>query len=1026
MSWSFTDTPLNALESLTLDDTHDNQRGRSTNREASARSSGIPIDASFVSTDPGAETASSGVHVFVQPSWSFNSAARESPDPADDSVDHSFASTTSAGETPSRNLYVFGQSPRRHASPSPTPAGRAQDGIRSQPAATTPASDSAPRVHSSSASSQENPRSPVATTTGDTVSPAAVVQPSPQPIPYDAKDEPAPAHALFTSTFQDALKDGRKIAQAAVAAIEAAIGTGTAEPDDLLRKLMQDAKGLTKFEGTDTRTIAVLGDSGEGKSSLINSLLHFPGVAQTSDAGSACTAVVTEYRQKKAEHTAPITIEVDYFSASEIAVLVRELLYSYRQLDLPLVQSLEDTSEEVYAKCERESANAWSLLEAAFKHKPQFTMSYARDTSDGALERISSQLIQWANELEWPNNGQEGRWVATATTAEDCVEQTKQFAHDKYWPFTKIIRVYLSSQVLKTGVVLADLPGLQDTNLARVRTTQKYLLKCDNILIVAKISRAITDKSLKSSLFYVLSQHMPLEWEQSGIQKRKVGVVCTKSEEINLKTAKSEFCGPGKIISPETMKHLDEEIESAKSCGDRLRKKSAKKQQQLALVRARAQHVKANLQRIYASKMDGRELQVFCVSNTWYEKYCPKGNQELVQGSGIPDLRRFCHTVAAEMHLNEAKQFLRSRLLGLLESLEVYVRSKMAVITQSDQASKARASRESLSKHLDSVAQENVALTDKFRCDFRSCFEEQILAFFGGRGQHWETAATKEAEKWDNSRLTIAEAWHWSNPQTSPNNHVEGAADPVSAAQINAWCLHNGHHQTARKPRENWNANIIWKMRTELETQWELLEEEAVDVLSAVIEGSKRHLESVKESVRSEAPRDCASPLVSGIDCQLRLLEYESKRLQRDFVEEVKALRRYASEANHNSFILQDMIPTYRSAVAQYGSGMSARQRSILRRHIDSGTMFAELSVSLSTKMDEMIASAGAKMAECLEASLRKVRSDVDIAFWSTDGVPHTTRVLDDATSRRLQQFAVAINDLKQRHEVLLQSIGTV
>lgn len=149
--------------------------------------------------------------------------------------------------------------------------------------------------------------------------------------------------------------------------------------------------------------------------------------------------------------------------------------------------------------------------------------------------------------------------------------------------------------------------------------------------------------------------------------------------------------------------------------------------------------------------MDGRELQVFCVSNTWYEKYCPKGNQELVQGSGIPDLRRFCHTVAAEMHLNEAKQFLRSRLLGLLESLEVYVRSKMAVITQSDQASKARASRESLSKHLDSVAQEvrpsirdhrnytqcclrnvqNVALTDKFRCDFRSCFEEQILAFFG-------------------------------------------------------------------------------------------------------------------------------------------------------------------------------------------------------------------------------------------------------------------------------------------------------
>lgn len=55
-------------------------------------------------------------------------------------------------------------------------------------------------------------------------------------------------------------------------------------------------------------------------------------------------------------------------------------------------------------------------------------------------------------------------------------------------------------------------------------------------------------------------------------------VISSFGQEINLKTAKSEFCGPDKIISPETMKQLDEEIESAKSCCDRLRKKSAKKQ----------------------------------------------------------------------------------------------------------------------------------------------------------------------------------------------------------------------------------------------------------------------------------------------------------------------------------------------------------------------------------------------------------------------------------------------------------------
>jgi len=73
-------------------------------------------------------------------------------------------------------------------------------------------------------------------------------------------------------------------------------------------------------------------------------------------------------------------------------------------------------------------------------------------------------------------------------------------------------------------------PGLQDSNLARVKATQDYLMRCSNIFIVAKISRAITDQSLKSSLFSVLSRHVPLEWEESGAKSLNVAVVCTRSE----------------------------------------------------------------------------------------------------------------------------------------------------------------------------------------------------------------------------------------------------------------------------------------------------------------------------------------------------------------------------------------------------------------------------------------------------------------------------------------------------------------
>ena len=78
--------------------------------------------------------------------------------------------------------------------------------------------------------------------------------------------------------------------------------------------------------------------------------------------------------------------------------------------------------------------------------------------------------------------------------------------------------------------------GLQDTNLARVRATQDYLVKCDNILVVGKISRAITDQSLNSSIYEILHRHVPLEVEveveveDSPEHKLNIAVVCTMSE----------------------------------------------------------------------------------------------------------------------------------------------------------------------------------------------------------------------------------------------------------------------------------------------------------------------------------------------------------------------------------------------------------------------------------------------------------------------------------------------------------------
>jgi hypothetical protein len=90
---------------------------------------------------------------------------------------------------------------------------------------------------------------------------------------------------------------------------------------------------------------------------------------------------------------------------------------------------------------------------------------------------------------------------------------------------------------------------------------------------------------------------------------------------------------------------------------------------------ARNQHVKEGLQQAYASKVPGGKLEVFCVSNTTYEKYSTKGNAAMVHASGVPELRRFCHHLTANAQLLEAKHFLRSTLSSLLNSVELWARN---------------------------------------------------------------------------------------------------------------------------------------------------------------------------------------------------------------------------------------------------------------------------------------------------------------------------------------------------------------
>ncbi|KAL1878541.1 hypothetical protein VTK73DRAFT_7882 [Phialemonium thermophilum] len=814
------------------------------------------------------------------------------------------------------------------------------------------------------------------------------------PSPYDPRNETTPPHAFFAPALQQALRDGRSIAREAATAVARAQIAGDAD----LQRLQREAEALQNFRGSDTRTIAVLGDSGEGKSSLINSLLHAPGLAFTSDIGSACTSIATEYRQKRREQRAAFVVEVEYLSAGEIEEHIRELLWSYRRLYLPGVNA-SSTTEADYRTYERESEQAWSALEAAFRHKgSEFTPETAKDMSEGAQERLLRKLTEWASEIQWPRSptgsgGVDGFWTATASTTQECVELTKKFMHDRYWPFTKIIRVFLSAQILKSGVVLTDLPGLHDTNLARVRVTQEYLLRCDHVLIVAKISRAITDQSLRSSLFMTLSRHVPTEWEEAGARRFNMAIVLTRTEDINLTAARAEFVGEGKRITPAVMDRLDDEIAAARQAGDRHRKKAAKRQQELLLVQARNHHVQEALRRTYAGETEGRALDVFCVSNKWYEKYGPKGNNRLVEASGIPSLRRFCQTIAADAQLAETLCFLRSRLSSLLNSLELWTAN---VLSQGGAGGSGQPfDCTAIYEKANSTRIEMLQLAANFRNSLAGCFDEQIMRYFAHRGRMWTEAAAAEGRQW----MT----WH----------HT----------QYNAWCGHDGEHRTANRNYVNWNAQIIWKMRTELEFQWDLLEEQAAAEFAATFNSASRILHSLKDKIREASG---ASPythaLAESIDCKLGGLKYRLDCEQRGFLCELRARRRYTAEANCSSYILREMRPKYREAASQHGPGRMARQHKIVQGHIENDMLFHLLGSTLSAEMGQLMDGTQNALRLIIDEVFQGLMSDINMVFVN-GSVPTQPIVRDEAATAGLREFAETVERLRERHEDVLETI---
>ncbi|KKZ62214.1 hypothetical protein EMCG_03352 [[Emmonsia] crescens] len=479
---------------------------------------------------------------------------------------------------------------------------------------------------------------------------------------YSARTEQLPADLpYYNAQFQRDLRDGKRIATTIAELLRNfAIAN---EAGSSLNKIFQTATELSQYSAPTTRIVGVVGNSGQGKSSLVNSLLDERELARTGSEGGAVTSFVTEYRYSLRHHTSAYVVEVEYLNDDELRTELGQLLDDYRCLYSPETPTLED---EILRDVQIQSATAEATLTAAFGDQPNWDTGSLRDFNKGGRDIALAYLENWATTLQWPDGARDGNWSATANCSQHCRRLIEEFMTGSIWPFVKVVRVYLKAVVLRPGLILADLPGFRDINYARVQAARRYLAKCNEIFIVSDIKRVVTDVTIRE----VIQEHVTSVSGIGRVSTPNICIICSHATVFDDPDFEQSWRDR---LSPEDLEELNNaklQMRDARR-GEWMNERQYKEGEircTKVFATARNQSISSSLRSAY----DDVQPRMFYVDNKLYRD---SSNLEAVEVSGIPGLRRFCYTIPAQALYTSACNFLYNSLPSLVRSLDLWYES---------------------------------------------------------------------------------------------------------------------------------------------------------------------------------------------------------------------------------------------------------------------------------------------------------------------------------------------------------------
>ncbi|KAG9254532.1 uncharacterized protein F5Z01DRAFT_622392 [Emericellopsis atlantica] len=797
-------------------------------------------------------------------------------------------------------------------------------------------------------------------------------------VRHEVSDEELPGE-VHSAEFRHAFQSSKHL----MADLENILRSSAlqAEESSTIHALYAEAVKLAEFQYPSTRIVGFVGDSGVGKSSLLNSLLDTRALARTSNSGEACTCVATEYHYHP-EGT--FRIKTNLFTVEELRDQLRSMLRCYRCFHLHghAMKGEEKRDLELGAKLAIDTFRA--MFHGRLRNE-DFLVTFTEDTG---LEVLSS----WAEEFR-PS---ERLMQHSELSLQDCSNmlarlssQVGATAQPAAWPYIKNINVFSNATILSTGLILVDLPGLRDLNAARRTITERYLVQCDEIFAVCNIGRASTDEGV-SNVFELARQ----------ARLSNVGVVCTRSEEIQAEESIVGLTGDRADRIRQMMAAIATDKRDARRVQDELdgfgnedlsdlsdlsederedlielTRRMDRISLQAYLVSTRNESVSQQLRGMYSGSTPDQQTSVFCVSNKEYWDNRDKERntfQPHLQLSGILDARRHCMSVVASSQRRATMHYTNDQIPAFLAQIDHWVQSGARSASQERQEMILR-TLDDVEAQMSNAMSSRTSSINRFSTDSMRLFTSHV---YQGRDiTSWSRCAAHASQVWDG----------WSHPTYS------------------AFCRNYGNYCTSKVGSHNWNEEAIHAMVCDLETPWRefrsALSQVERDVLDAVDALTSNLIERFETDFSNNL--DTPTTLIQTLSTQQRLLTDAIDQAHEKLEEDMTRFHAVALSGMRSSLIGQWMEQPYQRSILDRGTGSDGRRKDIIRGALSDRLLFETLMREFKAGCKALVEAAQEKISNAKAAYLDIARRNFGLV---RDGNAMRESELDPQLRSRLQE----------------------